>query len=64
MILHALDAVSNGATEINVFSLDTDVFVLLLRRYYKLCTEVHFVTGTSQRRRVINLQPIADPWPV
>ena len=24
---------------------DTDVFVLLLRRYYELCTEVHFVTG-------------------
>lgn len=60
MILHALDAASNGATEINVFSLDTDVFVLLLRRCYELCTEVHFVTGTGQRRRVIKLRPIAQ----
>ena len=60
MILHALDAASNGATEINVFSPDTDVFVLLLRRYYELCTEVHFVTGTGQRRRVIKLRPIAQ----
>ena len=60
MILHALDAASNGATEINVFSPDTDVFVLLLQRYYELCTEVHFVTGTGQRRRVIKLRPIAQ----
>ena len=51
---------SIGATEINVFSTDTDVFVLLLRRYYELCTEVHFVTGTGQRRRVIKLPPIAQ----
>ena len=51
---------SIGATEINVFSTDTDVFVLLLRRYYELCTEVHFVTGTGQRRRVIKLRPIAQ----
>ena len=47
-------------SEINVFSTDTDVFVLLLRRYYELCTEVHFVTGTGQRRRVIKLRPIAQ----
>ena len=36
------------------------MFVLLLRRYYELCTEVHFVTGTGQRRRVIKLRPIAQ----
>ena len=60
MILHALDAASNGATEINVFSLDTDLFILLLRRYYELCTEVPFVTGTGQHRRVIKLRPIAQ----
>ena len=51
---------SIGATEINVFSPDTDVFVLLLRRYYELCTKVRFVTGTGQRRRVIKLRPIAQ----
>ena len=32
MILHADDAAANGATEINICSLDTDVFILSLRR--------------------------------
>ena len=36
MILHALDAASNGATEINVFFPDTDVFVkTILRALYR-----------------------------
>ena len=34
------------------------MFVLLLRRYYKLSTEIHFVTGTGQCCRVIKLRPI------
>ena len=59
LILHAFEVATNGATEINVFSPDTDVFVLLLRRYPELCRDVHFVTGTGERRRRIKLQPIA-----
>ena len=31
----------------------------IVRRYYELCAEVPFVTGTGQRRRVIKLRPIA-----
>lgn len=56
MILHAVDAASHGATEINIHSPDTDVFILSLRRYPQLCNDVHFVTGTRQRHRVIKKQ--------
>lgn len=60
IILHAVDAAAQGATEIHVFSPDTDVFILSLRRYPELCRDVYFVTGTGQRRRVIKLRPIAQ----
>ena len=33
LILHAVDAVGCGSTQINFFSPDTDLFILLLRRY-------------------------------
>jgi len=36
MILHAVDAASHGATEINIHSPDTDVFILSLIRYPQL----------------------------
>lgn len=49
IILHAVDATSHGATEITIHSPDTDVFVLSLRRYQQLCSDVRFVTGTGQR---------------
>jgi len=60
MILHAVDAASHGAIEINIHSQDTDVFILSLRRYPQLCNDVHFVTGTRQRNRVIKLKPIVQ----
>ena len=60
IILHAVDAAAHGATEINIHSPDTDVFILALRRYSELCSEVGFVTGTGQRRRVIKLKPITQ----
>ena len=31
IVLHTLDATANGATEIRIHSLDTDVFILSLR---------------------------------
>ena len=58
MILHAVDAVTHGATEVNIFSPDTDVFILSLRRYPDLCRNVNFVTGTGHRHRVVKLQTI------
>ena len=45
MILHARDATTNGATQLQIHSPDTDVFVLALRRYPELCENTLFVTG-------------------
>lgn len=58
IILHALDATINGATEIRIHSPDTDVFILALRRYPELCQKTVFVTGKGQNHREILLQPI------
>ncbi|XP_028412052.1 uncharacterized protein LOC114534781 [Dendronephthya gigantea] len=60
IILHAQDATVNGATEIQIHSPDTDVFVLSLRRYTDLCQNTVFVTGKGQHHRVIKLKPIVD----
>ena len=60
MILHAMDATMHGTTKINIFSPDTDVFILLQRRYPELCQNVNFITGIGQRHRVIKLQPIVQ----
>ena len=59
-VLHAVDAAFCGATDITIHSLDTDVFVLTIRRYPQLCSDVRFVTGTGQRHRVINLKQVVQ----
>ena len=54
-----------GATEIRIYSPDTDVFVLALRRYPELCPNTVFVTGKGQNHRVIKLQNVVNalgPW--
>ena len=58
IILHALDASAQGATQLSIYSPDTDVLVLALRRYPDLCSNSCFVTRTSSR--VINLKSITD----
>ena len=45
IVLHALDATANGATETRIHSSDTGVFILALRRYSDLCQNMVFVTG-------------------
>lgn len=60
ILLHAVDATSDGATEIQIHSPDTDVLVLALRRYPELCDNVSFVTGTGANRRTIQLGPIVE----
>ena len=62
IILHAADATSDGAMEIQVHSPDTDVFVLVLFLflYPELCANVSFVTGNGRNRRAIKLQPIVQ----
>ena len=56
IILHALDASAQGATQLFIYSPDTDALVLALRRYPDLCSNFCFVTGTGSSRRVINLK--------
>ena len=62
MVLHALSASCSGATTVHVCSPDTDVLVLLLRRYPKLCQDTSFVTGVGQNHRIIKLGAIYYPW--
>ena len=58
LILHSVDATVNGATSIDIHSPDTDVLVLAIRRYPRLCTNTYFITGTAQKHRVVPLAPI------
>ena len=60
MILHALDATADGATQLQIHSPDTDVFVLAPRRYPELCENTLFVTGRGQHLRVIVLRSIVQ----
>ena len=60
ILLHAVDAVSRGASGINIHSPDTDVLVLAVRRYPLLCQSTTFVTGRGQKHRSIPLKPIYD----
>ena len=60
MILHALDATANGATQLQIHSPDTDVFVLTLRCYPELCANTLFVMGREQHHRMIELKPIVQ----
>ena len=59
IVLHALDATANGATEVRIRSPHTDVSILALRRYPDLCQHTVFVTGKGETYRTIKLQPIA-----
>ena len=58
IVLHALDATANGATEIRIHSSATEVFILALRCYPDLCQNTVFVTGKGETYRSIKLQPI------
>lgn len=58
LLLHAVDATISGATSIEIFSPDTDVFVLSIRRFPELCENTFFVTGRGHRNRKILLSLI------
>ena len=49
ILLHAVDAAAHGATEINIHSPDTDVFILSLRRYPQLCHKTNIRIFTKGR---------------
>ena len=58
IVLHALDATANGATEVRIHSPDTDVFIPALRRYPDVCQHTVFVTGKGETYCTIKIQTI------
>jgi len=50
MLLHALDATADGASEIHIYFPDMDVVVPSLRRYPDLCETCHL---SQERARII-----------
>ena len=57
VLLNALHATADGASEIPIHSPDKDVFVLSLRRFEDLCENMSFITGKGSNHRVIKLRP-------
>lgn len=49
IILHSINAKDRGATKLFIFSQDTDVLVLALRRYERLPEESYFVPNASEQ---------------
>ena len=60
IIFHAIKAKERGATQLDVYSPDTDVFILLIRRYPQLPMETSFVTGRGTQQRKIQIKKIYD----
>ena len=60
IIVHALDATADGATELSIYSPDTDVLVLAIRSYPEVCPNTSFVTGSATTSRTIRLKPIVE----
>ena len=58
LLLHAKDAVDCDATNIHIFSPDTDVLILAIRRYPELCLDTNFVTAVGEHRRTIKVGDI------
>ena len=60
IILHSIFASRRGATQLHIYSPDTDVFVLALwwSKFFPLDTM--FVTGIGQNQRMINLKNITN----
>ena len=53
IILHSVYATINGASSIDIYSPDTDVLVLAIRRYPRLCPNTNFITGAGKNHRTI-----------
>ena len=59
IIYHAVEVASNGMN-VHIYSQDTDVLLLALRRTPLLDNHSALIMGTSERRRKVFLQPIYD----
>ena len=60
IILHVLDATADSAAQLSIYSPDTDVLVLAIRRYPDMCPNTSFVTGSATTCWTIKLQPIVE----
>ena len=60
MLLHALDVTQRGATSITIQSPDTDVLVLTLWIYKRLCPDTTVIVGTGGKRRSIPPGPLYE----
>ena len=60
LLLCAKDATISGASEVDIHSPDTDVFILAIRRYPQLCENSYFVTGKGSDKKSIPLQTVYD----
>jgi len=59
MILHAVEVAASGAT-VHVYTQDTDVLLLALRRVPQLGRNSALIMGTGECLRTVLLQPIYD----
>lgn len=61
IILHSIFAFRLGATELHIYSPDTDVFDFALwwSKFFPLDT-IKFVTGVGQNQRMINLNKVTN----
>ena len=50
----------SGATELLIYSPDTDVLVLAIRRYPEMCPDTSIVTGSATTRQTIKLEPTVE----
>lgn len=60
IILHCLNAVKRGATQLYIQSPDTDVFIIAIYYYQQFCKDTYFVTGIGHKKRTIQLAPIVN----
>ena len=60
IIFRAIKAKERVATQLVVYSPDTDVFILLIRRYPQLPKETSYVTGRGTQQRRIQIKKIYD----
>ena len=60
MLVHALDATQRGATSIFIQSQDTDVLVLMLWIYKRLCQDTTVIAQTEEKGTSILLGPLCE----
>jgi hypothetical protein len=60
IILHSIFACRRGATQLHIYSPDTDVFVLALWWSKLFPPDTMFITGVGQNHRIIKLSKVTD----